>query len=145
MAGVSAPTKDDYIALAGFRRALRTYLRFVEHTARGAGVTPQQHQALLAIGGHPERDWASASEICDALQIGHNAVVSLIDRCQAAGLVAREPDETDRRVVRISLTEKGRKLLDEVTTANLAELRATDALTQRLWELTNARLEDQIQ
>lgn len=129
------PSKDDYVALAAFRKALRTFLRVVEQNARAASVTPQQHQVLLAVMGHPGRDWASVTEIRDTLQLAHNATVGLVDRCQAHGLLERTADEGDRRVVRVALTEKGRELLAEVTHANLAELRASAVLTQALAEL----------
>ena len=41
----------DYAALAQFRYQLRTFLAFSEAAAQSAGLTPQQHQALLAIKG----------------------------------------------------------------------------------------------
>ena len=44
----------DYQALAGFRHALRVFLRFSEEAARSAEVTPAQHQLMLAIKGWPE-------------------------------------------------------------------------------------------
>lgn len=133
------PTKANYEALAEFRRTLRRFLRFTETTAREAGVTPQQHQVLLAAMGRPGRDWATVGEIREALQMEHHAAVGLVDRCQAAGLVSREPHEADRRVVRVMPTTEGRRILAEVTRRNLAELRSLDvlgdALGQLVWEL----------
>ena len=41
----------DYKALAQFRFQLRKFLSFSEAAAHQAGLTPQQHQALLAIKG----------------------------------------------------------------------------------------------
>jgi hypothetical protein len=42
-------SKSQYESLAAFRYALRQFLRFSEEAANHAGLTPQQHQALLAI------------------------------------------------------------------------------------------------
>ena len=46
-------TDADYRGLAEFRRALRDFLAFSEKAAARAGLTPAQHQALLAIRGMP--------------------------------------------------------------------------------------------
>ena len=43
----------DYEALAAFRYALRRFVAFSETEAKAAGLTPRQHQALLAIKGTP--------------------------------------------------------------------------------------------
>jgi DNA-binding MarR family transcriptional regulator len=124
--------KDQYVALAAFRRALRVYLRFVETGAREAGLTPQQHQVLLAIRGRPGKDWASVGEIADSLQLRHHAVVGLVDRCQAAELVERTADPTDRRVVRVSLTAGGEQILEKLTERNLSKIRGLDSFLAEL-------------
>ena len=129
------PTKTDFEALAAFRRTLRRFLRFTERTAREAGITPQQHQVLLAAMGQPGRDWSTMGEVQDALQTEHHTVVGLVDRCEAAGLLVREKHGEDRRVVRIVPTEKGKKVLAEVTGKNLVELRALSVLVQDLERL----------
>ena len=54
MARPTAELDDaDYQALARFRFALRVFLRFSEDAARAAGLTPNQHQLLLAVRGFP--------------------------------------------------------------------------------------------
>ncbi|HWA83544.1 MAG TPA: helix-turn-helix domain-containing protein, partial [Fimbriimonadaceae bacterium] len=95
-------TKQDYESLAAFRAAIRLFTRFSEEGARAAGVTPQQHQAMLAIMGQPGRQWASIAEIAEFLQLKHHTAVGLIDRCAAAGLVERNSDPDDRRQVRVT-------------------------------------------
>lgn len=116
-------TKQDYESLAAFRAAIRRFARFSEEGARTEGITPQQHQAMLAIMGQPGRTWASIAEIADFLQLKHHTTVGLIDRCVMAGLVGRSPDPEDRRQVRVALTEKGQKLLQQLSTRNLRELK----------------------
>ncbi len=124
--------KQDFVAVARFRRALRRLLKFVENLALEEGITPQQHQLLLAVAGHPEREWSSVGELADALQLKHHATVGLVDRCQIAGLVDREQDPGDRRVVRVSLTEKGEGILQRITTRNIDNLRKIGELAAEL-------------
>ncbi|MCW0220224.1 MAG: hypothetical protein OJI67_18000, partial [Prosthecobacter sp.] len=49
-------TQAQYETLASFRFALRRFLRFSEQAAQSAGITPQQHQALLVIKGFHDRN-----------------------------------------------------------------------------------------
>ncbi len=127
---------SDYQALAEFRFALRGFLAFSEGAARAAGLTPQQHQALLAIRGYPGRDRVTVSELAERLMIRHHSAVELIDRLSRGGLIAREPDPADRRRVQIALTAKARRKLKGLSAAHLDELRrlgpALPGLLQRL-------------
>lgn len=116
-------SKQDYESLAAFRAAIRRFARFSEEGARAVGVTPQQHQAMLAILGQPGKTWASIAEIAEFLQLKHHTTVGLIDRCEASGLVKRNPDHEDRRQVRVTLTDKGEELLRHLSTRNLRELK----------------------
>lgn len=125
---MSRVSKEEYEALASFRRALRKYLRFVEEGTREVGLTPQQYLVLLSIKGEPERDWLSIGELADALQLKHHAIVGLVDRCQNSGLVRRFADPKDRRVVRVSLTEEGENALEALAGRNLDQLRALSSL-----------------
>ena len=117
-------SKSEYVALAGFRLALRRFLKFSENGAREVGVTPQQHALLLAVRGQPGRDWASISELSHALQIRHHAAVGLTDRCESAGLVRRARQVGDRRSVRVELTAPGKRILARLSMRNRRELRA---------------------
>jgi len=129
--------KRDYEALAAFRYALRRFLRFTAEGARAAGMTPQQHQLVLAVKGQRGRDWASITELAEALQIRHHAAVGLADRCERARLVRRVADQLDRRQVRVFLTSRGERTLACLSAQNRREL---DALRYalRLPSLTGA-------
>jgi DNA-binding MarR family transcriptional regulator len=116
-------SKADYEALAAFRHALRRFLHFSEEGSRAAGLTPQQHQLLLAVKGQAGRDWATVTDLAEALQIRHHAAVGLVNRSVQASLVVRTPDPTDRRQVRVRLTEKGEAVLARLSSRNLQELR----------------------
>ncbi|HXY94854.1 MAG TPA: MarR family winged helix-turn-helix transcriptional regulator [Acidimicrobiia bacterium] len=113
----------DYRALARFRYALRVFQRFSEQAAREAGVTPAQHQLLLAIRGHAGSDPPVIAELAEALQLRHHSVVELIDRADAAGLVRRTPDRHDQRRQRVQLTAAGRDVLERLSLVHRDELR----------------------
>ena len=81
-----------------------------------------QHQLLLTIKGHPGPRLPSIREIADYLLLQSHSAVELVNRAEAAGVARRSPDPHDTRVVRVGLTEKGDKLVTELTTAHLARL-----------------------
>jgi len=123
--------------LAAFRFALRQFLRFSEEAAQAANLTPQQHQALLAIKGFPERDTVNVSELAERLQLRHHSAVELIDRLETDKMVKREPDESDGRKVLIGLTTRGEQVLEKLSEAHREQLdRIGPQLTRLLNELT---------
>ena len=123
MAGHQKLSKAQYELLASFRFALRQFLRFSEDAAQTAGITPQQHQALLAIKGYPGRDRVTVGELAERLQVAHHSAVGLIDRLVADKLVAREPSDTDRRQVFITLSRRGEQVLETLSATHRQELR----------------------
>lgn len=131
-------TKQDYETLAAFRYALRTFLRFSETAAEQVGLSPQQHQALLAIMGFPGRDYVSIGELAERLQVRHHSAVGLADRLEAQGLIERRPPENDRRQVFVALTPRGIDLLEQLAVSHRVELRrlkpALNALLKGLAE-----------
>jgi DNA-binding MarR family transcriptional regulator len=111
----------DYRLLAEFRFVQRRFLAFSEAAARRAGLTPQQHQALLAIKGH---DGASTvGDLARQLLIRHHSAVGLSNRLAAAALLKRTPDPRDRRRMTLSLTAKAERILARLSTAHRDELR----------------------
>ena len=108
--------------LAAFRYLLRKFLRFSESASRNAEVTPQQHQLMLGIAGFTGSGRATVSELAEFLQERHHSVVGLIDRAVLSGLVRRESDPSDRRVVVVSLTSRGRSILKKLSLVHRDEL-----------------------
>ena len=117
-------TKADYEALAAFRRALRQFTAFSEQAARRAGLTPQQHQALLSIKGAPGAEPVIIGDLAQALLIRPHSAVELVDRLAQLELVERRADPIDHRRVRVGLTPQAEALLSELSAAHLKELRA---------------------
>lgn len=118
----SAFSDRDYQDLLAFRVSLRRFLRWSQEQAAAAGLTPQQHQLLLAIRGHPGTSPPTIGDIAEHLLVKHHSAVELIDRAVRAGLVERSLDEHDRRLARLSLTAHGRAVLRRLTEAHLDEL-----------------------
>src|SRR5437868_3270253 len=108
-------SKAEYETLASFRYALRKFLRFSEEKAAAAGLTPQQHQALLAIKGFPERDRITIGELAERLQIEHHSAVGLADRLAKQGYLKRVRGTGDRRQVFVELTARGEKVLAKLS------------------------------
>jgi DNA-binding MarR family transcriptional regulator len=125
--GVGEP---DYGRLAAFRRSLRGFLRWSEQASKDVGLTPMQHQLLLAVrgrGGAP-----TIREIADDLMVRHHSAGELIDRAEAAGLVARTPDVGDRRQTRVRATGAGNRLLRRLSTQHLSEIRRLAPIVEAL-------------
>ncbi|QYM78871.1 MarR family transcriptional regulator [Horticoccus luteus] len=116
-------TKTHYESLAAIRHTLRQFMNFSRDAARKAGLTAQQHQALLAIKGVPGRDFASIAELAERLQLRHHSAVGLVDRLVRRRLLRREPSSHDRRQVELHLTREGEKVIERLSAIHLAELR----------------------
>ena len=116
-------SKAQYEMLAAFRYQLREFLHFSELAAQNAGLTPRQHQALLAIKGFPDRETITIGELAEQLHIAHHSAVGLVDRSVEQNLIVREQGTKDRRQVYIRLTDHGAKVLERLSGAHRDEIR----------------------
>jgi DNA-binding MarR family transcriptional regulator len=116
-------TASDYEELLGFRTALRRFLHWSEEQAHAVGLTPAQHQLLLAIKGHPGELGPTVGELSDYLVSKHHSVVELIDRAVKAGLVERHRDAGDHRIIHLLATALGEERIEELSRLHLEELR----------------------
>ena len=113
----------EYRALAQFRRALRSFLYFSEEAARDAGLTPSQHQLMLAVRGADTDEAPTIGDVADWMKLRHHSAVELVNRAEASGLVRRVPDVNDHRRQRLVLTKLGETKLAALSTLHRAELR----------------------
>jgi len=113
-------SESDYAALADFRFAVREFLRFSEERAAEAGLSPQQHQALLAMRA-ADRDM-TVGELADRLLLKPHSASGLVDRLHALGLADRRESPDDRRRTLIHPTVKAERLLERLTEAHRDEL-----------------------
>lgn len=115
--------KSDYETLAAWRYELRRFVRFSEEAAAAEGLSPQQHQALLAIKGAPDRQCLTIGELAEQLQIRHHSAVGLVDRLVTDQLVTRAHPEDDRRKVLVDMTARGERVLSRLSLTHRDELR----------------------
>jgi DNA-binding MarR family transcriptional regulator len=115
-------TREDYQNLLAFRASLRRFQHWSQAKAREAGLTPAQHQLLLAIKGHRGAHGPAVGDLAGYLLLRHHSTVGLIDRAEAAGLVERWGDDDDGRVTRVRLTAAGEQRLSQLAPAHLDEI-----------------------
>ena len=85
--------------------AVLTVLRMSRVMERiDAGVSPPQYRMLKLIGAGGER----SARLAERLAVAKPTLTSIADSLVGAGLVCREAEPGDRRVVRLHLTEAGR-------------------------------------
>lgn len=110
---MTTPDSDGLLAeqlLRLTRRVFRIQKRLLhEHDL---GVTPAQSRLLrtLAHWETPPR----MADLAERLEVVPRAVTTLVDGLESGGKVRRVPDPTNRRVIRIELTDDGVKVLQEL-------------------------------
>lgn len=123
----------DYRSLLQFRTGIRRFLHWSAQQAEAVGLTPAQHQLLLAIRGHEDERGPTIGDVASYLFLRHHSAVGLVDRAEAAGLVQRREDEDDRRVVRLRLTARGAGVLVQLSRLHLEELTRLAPEIRALW------------
>ena len=122
MAAARTPTDRDYQHLLRFRTELRRFISWSEEQAQAEGLTPAQHQLLLAVRGSADAQGATIKEVAEALLLKHHTATGLVDRAEAGGLLRRERDGDDHRVVRLHITRAGAGKLARLSRQHLEEL-----------------------
>ena len=114
---------EDYRRLASFRHALRQFLRFSEQAARAEGLTPNQHQLMLAVRGWSGPDSPTITELADQLQLKVHSTSELVQRAVASGMVEVAVDTEDHRRQHVELTPEGDDKLRSLSVLHRDELR----------------------
>lgn len=127
-----AISQADYQRLSEFRYLIRRFLEFSQVQANEAGLTPRQHQALLAIKGFPGGGPVTVGDLAERLRIRHHSAVELVNRLAEAGLVARDQDKTDNRRVLLQLTPLADDHLAELSAVHLDEISRIEPMLRRL-------------
>lgn len=109
-----APRQQSAAVLA-WLRLMRVHQK-IQHAAvvelRRAGLTLGQFDVLAQVGAS---EGASQQEVADALLVTKSNVCQLLDRMEAAGLVARQHHGREKHIY---LTPVGRALHDRVVPAH---------------------------
>ena len=84
---------------------------------------------LLACAA--ENPGISSRELCELLDVRPSSLSEMLARAEADGLLTRTADEADKRIQRITLTEKGSRLISELKSARDEDARKkTSCLTE---------------
>ena len=133
--------------------ALWRLLRNLSHPVRRAEITPEQYW-LLRLLSHNES--LSISELANRLDIAISSATISCKRLEKAGLLTRERQSDDERVVRVALTAAGLARIDawgqrkrEALTQMLNVLDAQEqqtlqSLIERVLESADTRVKEAI-
>ena len=135
-----ALTSDDELA-SRLRVAVVRLNRKLRQQAL-AGLSPAQASALGTVN---RLHSPTLGELAAAEQVQPPTVTRLVTSLESAGLVVRETDGLDRRVVRVRLTAEGRRTLQRIRSLKNAylarRLAALDPADQALAEALTSLLE----
>ena len=81
--------------------------RVTKHMARTLGLTGPQVSALKILEAVGD---LSLTELSERMSARNSTITGIVDRMERDGLVVRERSQSDRRVVLIRATERGREL-----------------------------------
>lgn len=120
MASIGLMLDDDTHAYFGnvaeARFVLRRVFRIAEEQARGRGIDPLAHQALIQIYGSPEQR-LRVNQLAERLDISPPFASTLVTGLEADGYVTRSRDMSDQRVTWVGVTAKAIDLLVEIDRA----------------------------
>ncbi len=86
---------------------------------------------MVALDLLAQRTRVKMSEIAHALSVQLSTATPLVDRLIREGMAARSRDDKDRRLVWVTVTAKGRKVLNNILREKQASIRAIfGALTE---------------
>lgn len=124
-----------------FLNILRTHEALMEGLAellKGVGLSPTQYNVLRILRGAGANCCASGlpcREVASRMVTRDPDMTRLLDRLEARGLIMRERQTTDRRVIHVAITDAGRSLLEEIDPQVLALHK------RQLHQMTKAELE----
>lgn len=114
-------SQADYEALAAFRLELRRFLNFSETAARGLGMTPQQHQTMLAIRAAPGRT-LTIGQLAEQLFVQPHSTSELAERMVAMGWLIKLQNQEDRRSFTLGLTPVSEDILERMSATHREEV-----------------------
>lgn len=101
-------------------RLSRYFERDLADTFRTFGIRGGEFDVLATLRRCGGTRGLPASELADRCMLSSAAMTNRLDGLEAANLVRRATDESDRRVIRIVLTPAGRRLIDDAFPAHAA-------------------------
>ncbi len=111
----------EFEALANLRYRIRKFRQFSADAASRLGLSPAEHQTLLAIKGFGTGGEISVSSLAEKLFLAPDAAMELAEALKARGFLTIIAKPKNRIVVR--LTDRAEELLRRLTPAHLYEIR----------------------
>ncbi|MEM8730541.1 MAG: MarR family transcriptional regulator [Pseudomonadota bacterium] len=113
---------------------------------RNARYSPHDFHTLAYLA---ERKTARAGEIGRFLEVPPTTMTGVIDRMEAAKLIARVPDEADARAIRLMLTDDGWAMHDIILNQDIltisAMMGALDSAERSEFQSMLHRISDRIE
>ncbi|MGN7457804.1 MarR family winged helix-turn-helix transcriptional regulator [Paenibacillus pasadenensis] len=111
------------------------------------GITQEQFGIIRYLSAHPD---STSTELADTFCVGKSSITSITTKLVDKKLVRRRPDDRDRRVTYLSLTEEGRlvaeqagKVIGETLGAYISRFTEEEAMQFiEMFEDLAARLKD---
>jgi DNA-binding MarR family transcriptional regulator len=115
-------TRDEDIALIAGLLPQAMGLLWSRHPVRTGDwdITMAQMRALMAVGY--DGSGCTMGELASRLGFGVSAATGLVDRLVERGVLEREPDSNDRRVVRVSMSPAGMRAGQELHAAQVLHM-----------------------
>src|SRR5690554_95994 len=92
----------------------------LERTAMAGGLRRRGDYEVLALLRRSEPSLLTPLEVAQQLRTSQSGMTGKLDRLEAQGLIERVPDPSDRRAIRLGVTDAGRALIDNAFTMSMA-------------------------
>ncbi len=102
--------RHDLRTLRAIRRIIRAADLHSRRLASQHGITVPQ---LLCLTKLIENESLTVRELAAQIYVSASTVVGILDRLESRGLVTRRRGELDKRMVHVSITESGKKLVSD--------------------------------
>ncbi|MGP9020802.1 MarR family winged helix-turn-helix transcriptional regulator [Streptomyces sp. BR1] len=92
----------------------------IEKEYKRFGISRGEFDVLATLRRSGEPYTLSPRQLSATLMLTTGGMTGRLDKLEKAGLLSRSPDPHDRRGLRVTLSDKGREIVDESVTAGLA-------------------------
>jgi DNA-binding MarR family transcriptional regulator len=117
------PLPADDVSFQAWRQLFLTSVKLqrrVETLMGRYDLSMSQFEAMFKVGHRPGQ---SQQDLCEALLLTKGNIGALVDRLEGMGMLRRQPDEKDRRVNRLYLTQHGLERVSAIFEEHLGLVR----------------------
>lgn len=108
--------------------ASRSLIAIAARSLAGEEISLPQYRALVILAAKGEMNLV---ELAEELSVNPSSATRLCDRLYAKRLILKVHDESDRRSVKLNLSDQGKSLIDAVTLRRRAEVKRIVALVSQ--------------